>query len=83
MPFEGMITCPKCAGRFRVGLPLRRPPTGRDVFEVVCPINASRIRFRAVACEGSGMALVEELREVAKLGGCAHAALVSGGSGIV
>jgi len=80
MPFEGMLTCPKCGGRFRVGIPARRPPTSRDVFVVVCPINASRFRFRTVASEAAPSVVVEELHEVARPSGCAQAVPVSGGS---
>jgi hypothetical protein len=81
MPFEGMLTCPMCGGRFRVGIPGQQRPTVHDVFEVVCPINASRIRFLAVTseeAEKAGRVGVEGLQEVAVLGGHAPAVPVSG-----
>jgi hypothetical protein len=49
MAFVGRLKCPMCGGDFRVGIAGRRRPTHKDLFEVICPINGSRFRFRADA----------------------------------
>jgi hypothetical protein len=47
MRFQGSLKCPRCGGEFSVGFSLGHPPTFKDEFEVICPSNRSRFRFRA------------------------------------
>jgi len=76
--FVGRLQCPRCGSAFRVGLSVPRRPTPADEFEVLCPINASRFRFRAIGGPAeSWAAVVAELEEVAALpAGVAVAAAV-------
>ena len=49
MVFVAALTCPLCNYKFLAGWRSQTPPNGRDVFEVVCPVNGSRFRFHAIA----------------------------------